>query len=145
MTPVARNRFSQERFPLALKGLMDERALSYRQLAYKTKLSAGYLNHLTKGTRPVPADPVIAVIAAALLVEPDFFLEYRLRQVAEVLDKAPAVADKLYGVLLRRQPVPDDLCASLEQLQSEPDDDGGHRDRDGNGGGGGRAERAVGF
>ena len=55
---------------------MDERQLSYRQLAYKTKLSAGYLNHLTKGTRPVPADPVIAVIAEALRVEPDFFLEY---------------------------------------------------------------------
>ena len=31
---------------------MEERHLSYRQLAYKTKLSAGYLNHLTKGTRP---------------------------------------------------------------------------------------------
>ena len=75
-TPITKNRFSQDRFPVALKGLMDERQLSYRQLAYKTKLSAGYLNHLTKGTRPVPADPVIAVIAEALRVEPDFFLEY---------------------------------------------------------------------
>ena len=86
-TPIARNRFSQERFPAALKGLMEERHLSYRQLAYKTKLSAGYLNHLTKGTRPVPADPVIAVLAESLCVEPDFFLEYRLRQVAGVLDQ----------------------------------------------------------
>jgi len=119
MTPVAKNRFSQERFPLALKGLMDERSLSYRQLAYKTKLSAGYLNHLTKGTRPVPADPVIAVIADALLVEPDFFLEYRLRKVAEVLDAAPAVADKLYGILLRHQPVPEDLPDALANLQRE--------------------------
>jgi transcriptional regulator with XRE-family HTH domain len=60
--------------------LMEERHLSYRQLAYKTKLSAGYLNHLTKGTRPVPADSVLAVLAEALCVEPDFFIEYRLRQ-----------------------------------------------------------------
>ena len=96
---------------------MDERHLSYRQLAYKTKLSAGYLNHLTKGTRPVPADPVIAVIAEALLVEPDFFLEYRLRQVASVLDESPGVADKLYGILLRKQPVNDDLAASLQEAQ----------------------------
>ena len=138
MTPIAKNRFSQERFPLALKGLMDERHLSYRQLAYKTKLSAGYLNHLTKGTRPVPADAVIAVIAEALLVEPDFFLEYRLRQVACVLDSAPAVADKLYGILLRHQPVSDDLAEALAKLQRR--DDGG-----GNGGGGARDERAVGF
>lgn len=115
-TPIAKNRFSQERFPEALKGLMEERHLSYRQLAYKTKLSAGYLNHLTKGTRPVPADPVIEVIAEALLVEPDFFVEYRLRQVAEVLDGAPALADQLYGILLRDQPVPDDLGESLKRL-----------------------------
>ena len=91
-TPIAKNRFSSARFPEALKGLMEERHLSYRQLAYKTKLSAGYLNHLTKGTRPVPADPVVAVIAEALCVEPDFFVEYRLRQVADVLDSAPELA-----------------------------------------------------
>jgi transcriptional regulator with XRE-family HTH domain len=92
---------------------MAERHLSYRQLAYKTKLSAGYLNHLTKGTRPVPADPVLVVLAEALLVEPDFFIEYRLRQVVGVLDDAPDLADKLYGILLRNQPVPDDIGESL--------------------------------
>ena len=112
-TPIAKNRFSQERFPLALKGLMEERHLSYRQLAYKTKLSAGYLNHLTKGTRPVPADPVLAVLAEALCVEPDFFVEYRLRQVACVLDQAPVLADTLYGILLRNLPVPVDIAESL--------------------------------
>jgi len=131
-TPIAKNRFSQERFPLALKGLMEERHLSYRQLAYKTKLSAGYLNHLTKGTRPVPADPVLAVLAEALCVEPDFFVEYRLRQVAGVLDDAPALADTLYGILLRNLPVPDDIGESL----SRPHNDGGN----------GRAQTAaVGF
>jgi len=131
-TPIAKNRFSQERFPQALKGLMDERHLSYRQLAYKTKLSAGYLNHLTKGTRPVPADPVIAVIAEALCVEADFFVEFRLRQVAGVLDGDPALADKLYGILLRHLPVPEDLTESLEHP------------RDGNGGNGhGQAAAAT--
>jgi hypothetical protein len=112
-TPIAKNRFSQERFPLALKGLMDERRLSYRQLAYKTKLSAGYLNHLTKATRPVPADPVVAVIAEALCVEPDFFIEYRLRQLVAVLDETPALTDKLYGILLRQLPVPEDIAETL--------------------------------
>ncbi len=124
-TPIARNRFSQERFPAALKSLMEERHLSYRQLAYKTKLSAGYLNHLTKGTRPVPADPVIAVLAESLCVEPDFFLEYRLRQVASVLDHAPALADKLYGILLRDLPVPDDIAESAQA----PAQRGQRRDR----------------
>ena len=128
-TPIAKNRFSQERFPLALKGLMEERHLSYRQLAYKTKLSAGYLNHLTKGTRPVPADPILAVLAEALCVEADFFVEYRLRQVAGVLDDAPALADKLYGILLRNLPVPDDIGETLSLPR--------------NGGGSGRAQTAT--
>lgn len=136
-TPIAKNRFSQERFPQALKGLMDERRLSYRQLAYKTKLSAGYLNHLTKATRPVPADPVVAVIAEALCVEPDFFIEYRLRQLVTVLDGAPTLTDKLYGILLRSQPVPDDIGNALAHPR------GGN----GNGGNGnGRSHTtAVGF
>ena len=115
-TPIAKNRFSQERFPRALKGLMDERRLSYRQLAYKTKLSAGYLNHLTKATRPVPADPVVAIIAGALCVEPDFFIEYRLRQLVTVLDGSPTLTDKLYGILLRSQPVPDDIADALADV-----------------------------
>ncbi len=136
-TPIAKNRFSQERFPIALKGLMEERHLSYRQLAYKTKLSAGYLNHLTKGTRPVPADQVIAVIAESLCVEPDFFLEYRLRQVACVLDEAPALADKLYGILLRDLPVPDDIAETLKHPRN-----GGNG---GNGGSAGPEISALGF
>jgi transcriptional regulator with XRE-family HTH domain len=134
-TPITKNRYSQARFAAALKGLMDERRLSYRQLAYKTKLSAGYLNHLTKGTRPVPADAVIAVIAEALRVEPDYFVEYRLRQVADVLDASPELADKLYGILLRHQPVPDDIAEALRTTRS-----GGN----GNGNGG-RETAAVGF
>ncbi len=129
-TPIAKNRYSQQRFPEALKGLMEERHLSYRQLAYKTKLSAGYLNHLTKGTRPVPADQVIGIIAGALCVEPDFFMEYRLRKVTDVLDRAPNLADKLYGILLRKQPVPEDIAEHLR----EPTDGNGH-DRGTNGGG----------
>ncbi len=142
-SPIARNRFSQERFPTALKGLMDERHLSYRQLAYKTKLSAGYLNHLTKGTRPVPADQVIAVIAGSLCVEPDFFLEYRLRQVACVLDSSPALADKLYGILLRDLPVPDDIAETLKRPRRGGN--GGNGENGGNGGGQRPGVSAVGF
>ena len=147
-TTIARDRFSRERFPEALKGLMEERHLSYRQLAYKTKLSAGYLNHLTKGTRPVPADPVIGVIATALCVEADYFLEYRLRKVADVLDQAPVLADKLYGILLREQPVSDEV---VELLSNPPSGDGagngGGNGKNGNGNGNGTAgdAEAIGF
>jgi transcriptional regulator with XRE-family HTH domain len=140
-TPIAKNRFSEERFPDALKSLMEERHLSYRQLAYKTKLSAGYLNHLTKGTRPVPADNVIAIIAEALLVEPDFFVEFRLRQVAEVLDRSPKLTDKLYGILLRNQPVPEDIAETL----AHPTNGNGNGNGNGTAAGKGDPRDAVGF
>ena len=114
LSKPVKGRYSSLRFPDALKSLMEERHLSYRQLAYKTKLSAGYLNHLTKGSRPVPADVVIRALAAALHVEADFFLEYRLRRVASVLDSSPPLADKLYGILVCEAPVTEELIPLLE-------------------------------
>ncbi len=109
---------SFERFPAALSRLMHQRDLSYRQLAYKTRLSAGYLNHLTKGRRPVPADPVICTIATALHVDPDYFIEYRLRQVLDVLETSARLTDALYGILLLQAPISDEMRAALEQPAS---------------------------
>ena len=37
---------------------MDETGTTYRGLADKTGLSAGYLNHLVHGNRPVPSNDV---------------------------------------------------------------------------------------
>jgi len=108
-----------ERFPAALKGLMEERHLSYRQLAYMTRLSAGYLNHLTQGTRPVPTDPVIRTIAAALRVAPDFFVEYRLRQVVGLLEDSSRLTDALYGILLLHAPISAEMKAILEEPRPE--------------------------
>ncbi len=106
---------SFERFPDALRLLMRQRNLSYRQMAYKTHLSAGYLNHLTKGTRPVPADAIVRVIAAALRVGPEHFIEYRLRQVLEVIEGSTALVDTLYGILLLRASLSDEMRAVLER------------------------------
>ena len=38
---------------------MGERRVTYRGLADQTGLSAGYLNHLVHGNRPVPSDDVV--------------------------------------------------------------------------------------
>ena len=38
---------------------MGERRVTYRGLAEQTGLSAGYLNHLVHGNRPVPSDEVV--------------------------------------------------------------------------------------
>src|SRR5207247_206455 len=59
-------------------------------------LSAGYLNHVVHGNRPVPANDVVERIARALRVEPEHFLEYRVRFITERLEQMPELVDRLY-------------------------------------------------
>ena len=76
--------------------LMDEQGVTYRQLAAQTGLSAGYLNHLVHGNRPVPSNDVVKTLASALDVEPEHFREYRLRVITDRLEQMPELVDRLY-------------------------------------------------
>jgi transcriptional regulator with XRE-family HTH domain len=96
-----KRRFSEEPFGSTLERLMEETGVTYRGLAAKTKLSAGYLNHLVHGNRPVPSNEVIERLAGALDVEAEHFVEYRLRVITERLQQLPAMIDRLYKQLKR--------------------------------------------
>jgi transcriptional regulator with XRE-family HTH domain len=75
---------------------MTETGTTYRGLAARTKLSAGYLNHLVHGNRPVPSNDVIHRLAEALGVEPEHFREYRLRVITDRLEAMPEMVDRLF-------------------------------------------------
>jgi transcriptional regulator with XRE-family HTH domain len=75
---------------------MSDTGLTYRGLASKTDLSAGYLNHLVHGNRPVPSNEVVERLAGALGVEPEHFREYRLRVITDRLEEMPEMIDRLY-------------------------------------------------
>ena len=96
-----RRRFSEEAFGTTVERLMDEQGVTYRRLASRTGLSAGYLNHLVHGNRPVPSNDVVATLADALEVEAEHFREYRLRLITERLEAMPALIDRLYRQLSR--------------------------------------------
>ena len=91
-----RKRFSQEPFGPTVERLMGEGGVTYRDLASRTKLSAGYLNHLVHGNRPVPSNDVVHALAGALGVEPEHFREYRLRVITDRLQQMPDLIDRLY-------------------------------------------------
>jgi transcriptional regulator with XRE-family HTH domain len=91
-----KRRFSNEPFGPTIQALMSERRTTYRALADRTGLSAGYLNHLVHGNRPVPSDDVIATLAKALRVEPEHFREYRIRVITQRLEAMPDLVDRLY-------------------------------------------------
>ena len=91
-----RRRFSDEPFGPTIQRLMAEQDVTYRGLADKTGLSAGYLNHLVHGNRPVPSDDVIAALGKALGVQPEHFREVRIRRIAERIETMPELIDRLY-------------------------------------------------
>jgi len=91
-----KQKYSEEPFGTTIERLMTETGVTYRGLADKTKLSAGYLNHLVHGNRPVPSDKVVRQLAKALGVEPEHFREYRLRVITRKLEAMPDMIDRLY-------------------------------------------------
>jgi transcriptional regulator with XRE-family HTH domain len=91
-----RRKFSEENFGATVERLMTETGLTYRALANQTDLSAGYLNHLVHGNRPVPSNDVVEKLAGAFGVEPEHFREYRLRVITDRLEAMPDLIDRLY-------------------------------------------------
>jgi len=91
-----RRRDASEPFGPAVERLMNETGVTYRALAGKTGLSAGYLNHLVHGNRPVPSNDVVESLGKALDVEPAFFREYRVRVITDKLETMPDLVDRLY-------------------------------------------------
>ena len=96
---MSKRRFSEKPFGETVTALMDEAGLTYRGLAARSGLSAGYLNHIVHGNRPVPSNDVLAALAEALGVEPEHFREYRIRAITERLEELPDLVDRLYRKL----------------------------------------------
>ncbi len=94
-----RRTFSDEALGPTIEKLMAETGVTYRALADKTDLSAGYLNHIVHGNRPVPSNEVLGRVAKALGVKPEHFREVRIRVITDKLEKMPELVDRLYKKL----------------------------------------------
>ncbi|RDI75174.1 helix-turn-helix protein domain [Gaiella occulta] len=91
-----RRAYSNDGLGPTIERLMAETGLTYRALAEKTKLSAGYLNHIVHGNRPVPSNEVLERIAKAFDVKAEHFREYRIRAITDKLEQMPELIDRLY-------------------------------------------------
>ena len=91
-----RRKYSDDSFGPTIERLMTETGTTYRGLADRADLSAGYLNHIVHGNRPVPSNDVITRIADSLGVEAEHFREYRIRVITDKLEAMPELIDRLY-------------------------------------------------
>ena len=91
-----RRRYSEDAFGPTIEALMGEAGVTYRELAARTGLSAGYLNHLVHGNRPVPSNEVVRTLADALGVEAEHFREFRIRVITDRLEQMPELVDRLF-------------------------------------------------
>ena len=91
-----RRAYSDEGLGPTIERLMAETGLTYRALAGKTDLSAGYLNHIVHGNRPVPSNEVLERLAKAFGVKAEHFREYRIRVITDKLEQLPELIDRLY-------------------------------------------------
>ena len=91
-----RRKYSDDSFGPTIERLMTDTGTTYRGLADKADLSAGYLNHIVHGNRRVPSTAVVTRIGKALGVKPDYFREVRVRIIIEKLEETPALVDRLY-------------------------------------------------
>jgi transcriptional regulator with XRE-family HTH domain len=94
--PTKTRKPSTDSLGATIERLMADTGLTYRALADKTSLSAGYLNHIVHGNRPVPSNDVLGRLAKALGVKPEHFREYRIRVITEKLERTPELVDRLY-------------------------------------------------
>jgi transcriptional regulator with XRE-family HTH domain len=97
---MARNRRNSDvPFGETVERLLVETGMTYRTLAEKTGLSAGYINHVVHGNRPVPSNEILTKLARALGVDAAHFLEYRVRAITEQLERQPKLVERLYKQL----------------------------------------------
>ena len=97
----ANNKYTVRDFSDAFKELKEDRDLSYNQLSIKSGLSAPYLFDLVNKKKLPPKSKNIKKIAKALKVEPEYFYEFRLRKLINILDSNRKYLDpvlkELYG------------------------------------------------
>jgi len=88
-------KYSNKPFPKALKEIMEKKDIVHRKLAAKTNFSFSYFCVLKKRKKHPPME-TIKKIASGLGIPPEYFLEYRINKLVELLMDNPAAANDVF-------------------------------------------------
>jgi transcriptional regulator with XRE-family HTH domain len=97
---------SNQPFHEAVGDLMYERGWSQRDLSAAVGVDPAHISRLLKrGSRLRATPELLARVARAFDLQPEFFAEYREWCVLEALRRNPTLRERLYTRLVAREPV----------------------------------------
>ena len=87
-------KYSNKIFCEAFSELLKEKKIKFRSLAAKTNLHYSYFSKLSKRKTAPPVE-TIANISNALEINPEYFIEYRLFKLKEILKNTPEIINEV--------------------------------------------------
>ena len=87
-------KYSNKIFCEAFSELLKEKKIKLRSLASKTNLDYSYFSKLSS-RKTAPPIETIANISSALEINPEYFFEYRLFKLSEILKDSPEIIDEV--------------------------------------------------
>jgi transcriptional regulator with XRE-family HTH domain len=93
-------KYSNKKFNIALKEILDKEKVKLRGLAGKTNLNFTYFSKLKNRTKHPPLK-TIELIAEGLNIPPEYFLEYRIHKITDFLLENPEFTEPLLTYLDR--------------------------------------------
>jgi transcriptional regulator with XRE-family HTH domain len=91
-------KYSNKRFHLAFSDILKEKNVKLRGLAARTNLDYTYFSKL-KSRKKSPPVKTIVIIASGLGIDPDYFLEYRIKKISDLLESNPEYVDNVVSFL----------------------------------------------
>ncbi|MCL4378439.1 MAG: helix-turn-helix domain-containing protein [Actinobacteria bacterium] len=90
--------YSNKYFNLALKEVIEKKKIKLRSLANKTNLDYTYFSKLKNREKHPPIN-TIRIISNGLDLPPEYFLEYRIYKIQELLLENPELTDDVLSYI----------------------------------------------
>jgi len=86
--------YSNKIFSEALAQVIKERQIKLRSLGAKTNLNYSYFSKIIKKKKCPPVE-TIETISRALNIPPEYFIEYRIHKIKEILYNNPTIINEV--------------------------------------------------
>jgi len=96
--------YTNKPFNEALAEILRKRHIKLRSLGAKTNLNYSYFSKIIISKKAPPME-TIENIAQALGIEPEFFVEYRIHKICEILYNNPEIIDEVNDFIYNLQKI----------------------------------------